>query len=75
MYIAETAPADTRGSLTIVYQLMINFGVLIGNIVNAIIIKTIDHDSDIIWRVTFAAQVIPARKAYTFLLSDLIFEL
>ena len=66
MYIAETAPASTRGSLTIVYQLMINFGVLIGSIVNAIIIKTIDPNSDIICRVTFAAQVIPARKVIYF---------
>jgi hypothetical protein len=78
MYIAETAPANVRGSLTTVYQLMITFGIFIANIVNTIINKTINHNSDTIWRVALAAQVIPAgeffyRKFFYSCLTDFFF--
>ncbi|ORY53169.1 general substrate transporter [Rhizoclosmatium globosum] len=39
MYIAETAPAATRGALTTVYQLMITFGIFVATAINSIIIK------------------------------------
>ncbi|KAJ3278938.1 High-affinity glucose transporter rgt2 [Rhizoclosmatium sp. JEL0117] len=60
MYIAETAPAATRGALTTVYQLMITFGIFIATAINSIIIKAVDDLNFTQWRLALGMQVVPA---------------
>jgi sugar porter (SP) family MFS transporter len=60
IYIAETAPAHIRGTLTTIYQLMITLGIFIATAVNAILIKTIDSSNPIQWRAALGAQIVPA---------------
>ncbi|KAJ3345250.1 hypothetical protein HDU83_004263 [Entophlyctis luteolus] len=60
LYIAETAPPNSRGALTSVYQLMITFGIFVATCINSIFIKTIDNSSSVEWRVALAIQVVPA---------------
>ncbi|KAI8840061.1 general substrate transporter [Chytriomyces cf. hyalinus JEL632] len=60
LYIAETAPASTRGALTTIYQLMITFGIFVATAINCIIIKTVDNTSSLEWRLALAMQIIPS---------------
>ncbi|KAJ3035795.1 hypothetical protein HDU99_010554, partial [Rhizoclosmatium hyalinum] len=60
MYIAETAPAATRGALTTVYQLMITFGIFVATAINSIIIKAVDDLSFTQWRLALGMQIVPS---------------
>ncbi|KAJ3248108.1 High-affinity glucose transporter rgt2 [Chytriomyces hyalinus] len=60
LYMAETAPAATRGALTTIYQLMITFGIFVASCVNSIIIKTVEDRSSTGWRMALAMQIIPS---------------
>lgn len=56
LYISETSPADVRGSLIAVQQLLITFGVLVASCVNAAIFA-FGGDGDTQWRSALAMQV------------------
>ncbi|KAJ3226260.1 hypothetical protein HDU78_010433 [Chytriomyces hyalinus] len=60
LYIAETAPARTRGALTTMYQLMITFGIFVATCVNCVIIKLVDNNSSLEWRIALGMQIVPA---------------
>ncbi|KAI8609348.1 general substrate transporter [Chytriomyces sp. MP71] len=63
VYLAETAPAATRGTITTIYQLMITFGILIASIVNTIIIDNTggsNGSKDYPWRIAMGAQIVPS---------------
>ncbi|ORY42161.1 general substrate transporter [Rhizoclosmatium globosum] len=60
IYIAETAPAATRGALTTVYQLMITMGIFIATAINSIIMKTIDDLNFTQWRLALGMQIVPS---------------
>ncbi|KAI9182916.1 hypothetical protein H9P43_003828 [Blastocladiella emersonii ATCC 22665] len=73
LFIAELAPADSRGRMTSVQQLMITIGIAIASIINAIIIgafKNATKDNDIQWRLALGIQAGPG-----FLLVLLLFLL
>ncbi|OQV25459.1 Hexose transporter 2 [Hypsibius exemplaris] len=58
LYIAETAPTETRGRLISIYQLMVTFGILIASCVNAAILSTLTGELE--WRLAMGMQIIPA---------------
>ncbi|KAJ3207369.1 hypothetical protein HDU83_000192 [Entophlyctis luteolus] len=60
LYLAETSPADTRGAITTIYQLMITIGILVAGIINAIIIGSPLQTTDDGWRLALGLQVVPA---------------
>jgi MFS family permease len=59
MYIAETAPAEKRGKLITLYQLMITVGILTAYIVRFFIENWLKNDSNVQWRVILGIQVVP----------------
>jgi sugar porter (SP) family MFS transporter len=56
MYIAECSPATFRGTLTSGFQLMITIGIMVANIINAILGVTVSQQSNVIWRVALGIQ-------------------
>lgn len=56
MYIAETAPAASRGKMVSLYQLAIVLGILLAYLSNYLLINTGDNN----WRWMFAAQAAPS---------------
>ena len=60
MYISETAPANIRGTLTTIYQLMITLGIFIATIINTILLRTMDVNTSAIWRVALGMHLIPS---------------
>ncbi|KAI9216640.1 general substrate transporter [Blastocladiella britannica] len=63
LYIAELAPADIRGRLTSVQQLMITIGIAFAASMNAVLITTFQNapfDNDIQWRLALGLQAAPA---------------
>jgi len=60
VYISETAPADVRGALTGVYQLMITLGIVTATCVNALIITNVPDSSSSQWRLALGMQIIPS---------------
>ncbi|KXS21772.1 general substrate transporter [Gonapodya prolifera JEL478] len=59
LYIAECAPTVVRGRIGTLWQLLIVTGILVSNIVNAILISVMDVSKDTIWRVAFGVQIVP----------------
>jgi len=55
MYVAEVAPAKSRGMLVAIYQLTITLGILISYTINYWL-----HDVDNNWRWMFATGVVPS---------------
>ncbi|KAJ3007716.1 UNVERIFIED_CONTAM: Plasma membrane low glucose sensor [Siphonaria sp. JEL0065] len=63
VYIAETAAAASRGTLTVIYQLMITIGILVAAIVNTVVIEVsggVAAGAAWPWRVCMGIQAIPA---------------
>ena len=60
MYIAEIAPANIRGSLCSTYELMVTAGILLSNVINTILSKTLPLNENFVWRLAFFIQIIPA---------------
>jgi sugar porter (SP) family MFS transporter len=59
LYISETAPTDIRGRMISVQQLMITIGIVIANVVNAIITSQL-QGQEMEWRLALAMQCVPA---------------
>jgi len=59
LYIAETAPAESRGKLITLYQFMITIGIFSAYIVRMTIEKMLAEDPNTQWRVILGLQVIP----------------
>ncbi|KXS20085.1 general substrate transporter [Gonapodya prolifera JEL478] len=59
LYIAECAPTVIRGRIGTLWQFMIVTGIMVSNIINAILISVMDQRSDSIWRVAFGIQILP----------------
>jgi sugar porter (SP) family MFS transporter len=59
LYISETSPTEVRGRMISVQQLMITLGIVIANIVNAIITSQL-QGQELEWRVALAMQNVPA---------------
>ncbi|CAL9732560.1 hexose transporter Hxt14p [Monosporozyma unispora] len=49
MFISESAPIGIRGSMVVLFQVMVTFGILVGNITNYLCVRMI-KDSDNIWK-------------------------
>ncbi|KAI9351069.1 general substrate transporter [Zopfochytrium polystomum] len=60
MYLAECAPAQNRGSVTVIYQLMITAGILIAGSINAGIIGSDLQNNSTGWRLALGLQIVPA---------------
>ncbi|KAJ3340414.1 hypothetical protein HDU93_007021 [Gonapodya sp. JEL0774] len=60
LYISECAPTSIRGRIGTMQQLMITIGIMVANIMNAILTSVISNDKDSLWRVAFGIQLIPA---------------
>lgn len=50
MFIAESAPVNIRGAMVVLFQLMVTFGILAGNITNYFCVRYI-KDSNMTWGV------------------------
>ncbi|KAI8853674.1 hypothetical protein BC829DRAFT_275101 [Chytridium lagenaria] len=59
LYISETSPPNIRGRLTTIYQLMITFGIFMASCVNGVILTVVPEESNLLWRLAFAMQMIP----------------
>ncbi|ORX83590.1 general substrate transporter [Anaeromyces robustus] len=59
LYIAETAPAESRGKLITLYQFMITVGIFSAYTVKMIIEHILRNDPNTQWRVILGLQVIP----------------
>ncbi|CCF56286.1 hypothetical protein KAFR_0A08520 [Kazachstania africana CBS 2517] len=46
MFISEIAPLQIRGSMVALYQLMITFGILVGNLTNYAVIRNVKYNGD-----------------------------
>lgn len=51
MFIAESAPLKIRGSMVVLYQLMITLGILTGNVINYVCKTTIPLSNNATWKV------------------------
>jgi SP family sugar:H+ symporter-like MFS transporter len=69
LYISETSPADVRGSLIAVQQLLITFGVLVASCVNAGIYSLGGSSGNLQWRIALAAQVAPGVLLFCLMLA------
>jgi len=70
MYIAEAAPATSRGALITLYQFMITIGILLAYVFKNIINSFLKYDEAIVWRVVLGNQIVPG-----FLLLIMVFFL
>jgi len=59
MYIAETSPAEKRGTFITLYQLMITIGIFTAYIVRIITEYFLKYDRNVQWRVILGIQVVP----------------
>ena len=59
-YIAEYAPKNRRGSLSLLQQWMITVGILFAYLVALVILKVWPHAADVDWRWFFGLGAIPA---------------
>jgi MFS transporter, SP family, arabinose:H+ symporter len=63
-YIAEFAPRERRGQLSIIQQWMITVGILVSYIVALVILKAAPHDAgNLDWRLILGVGAIPALVA------------
>ncbi len=67
LYLAEIAPADRRGRMVTINELMIVTGQFLAFLVNAILDHVIDHTS--VWRYMLAVAAIPAVALFIGMLS------
>lgn len=58
VYIAEVSPPEQRGRLVSVNQLTIVIGIILAQLVNYLVFRTVA--SDVSWRVMFGAEAVPA---------------
>jgi len=58
VYLAEVAPAEERGRLVSIQQLMITIGILAASLVNATLYSVYKNESQ--WRVALGIQALPA---------------
>ncbi|TPX52967.1 hypothetical protein SeMB42_g01079 [Synchytrium endobioticum] len=58
MFIAESAPANIRGTVVSIFQLAITLGILVASAVNTGIIKGLDG-TETEWRLSFGLQILP----------------
>lgn len=58
VYLAEVAPAEERGRLVSIQQLMITIGILAASLVNATLYSVYRNDNQ--WRVALGIQALPA---------------
>ena len=59
VYIAEMAPADRRGRLVAMNQFTLVIGIILAQLVNWIVYRTVS-DVNLNWRVMFGAETVPA---------------
>ncbi len=59
VYIAEVSPPEARGRLVSVNQLTIVLGIILAQLVNYVVFRTVDADAWK-WRVMFGAEAVPA---------------
>ncbi|KXS18310.1 general substrate transporter [Gonapodya prolifera JEL478] len=60
LYISECAPTSIRGRIGTMQQLMITIGIMLANIINAILTSVIANDENRLWRLAMGIQLIPA---------------
>ncbi|KAJ3336071.1 hypothetical protein HDU91_001924, partial [Kappamyces sp. JEL0680] len=71
LFISETAPAEIRGRMTTIYQLMITIGIVLASVVNAVIIQLVqeqDFRDNRAWRLAVGMQALPAAVLVVFCL-------
>jgi sugar porter (SP) family MFS transporter len=59
LYVGEVAPAESRGRLVALVQLLITVGILLASCVNALMYSLFESAGEAQWRGALAAQIVP----------------